>query len=402
MKTLSEYFHDATDRVCVKLSEAEIFAKILTSNDDSGRHGVLIPSDVYSFFPALEIPDPTQNATGSFLCFDVTACTRETLNYKYYQRYPERRITRLSSSINDHAKCRLVVFMKGKTAVGNSVYLVDAVIDDGGSRFAELTDLIFGLAIPLAPGVFVRRAVSAPPFRPDSALNELLQRFDIVQSRGWIPSLRSGTTGIGYTFESLVGIIENNDRTADFQGIEIKCKLVRERSGGSGKTNLFQQAPNWRKRMSAVERIKAIGCMDDEQLYSCYSQVTTRANNIGLRLDVCEAGSRIDLLQITETLGDWPFSMLQKRLEEKHSRAVFIKAEAKPAADGTKYKYKELVYCERPSIEQFINLISSREIVFEFLMSQKPNGRVRNHGYPWRLVRDELLEQLFALQIKLR
>jgi hypothetical protein len=36
------------------------------------------------------------------------------------------------------------------------------------------------------------------------------------------------------------------------------------------------------------------------------------------------------------------------------------------------------------------------------MMSEKPAGKVRNHGYPWRLVREDLLDQLFAVRVKLR
>ena len=32
----------------------------------------------------------------------------------------------------------------------------------------------------------------------------------------------------------------------------------------------------------------------------------------------------------------------------------------------------------------------------------RANGKIRNHGYPWRLVRAEFLDQLFTFQIKLR
>jgi hypothetical protein len=49
-----------------------------------------------------------------------------------------------------------------------------------------------------------------------------------------------------------------------------------------------------------------------------------------------------------------------------------------------------------------VDLVAHRNIVFEFLMSEKPNGAIRNHGYPWRLVRADFLDQLFAFQIKLR
>ena len=66
------------------------------------------------------------------------------------------------------------------------------------------------------------------------------------------------------------------------------------------------------------------------------------------------------------------------------------------------FSYEELVYCDRPSIERFVDLVTQRNIVFEFTMSEKPDGTVRNHGYPWRLIRAEFLDQLFSFQIKLR
>ena len=67
-----------------------------------------------------------------------------------------------------------------------------------------------------------------------------------------------------------------------------------------------------------------------------------------------------------------------------------------------RFFYKEFVYCDKPSIERFVDLVAFHKIVFEFLMSEEPDGRVRNHGYPWRLIREEFRDQLFAFQIKLR
>jgi hypothetical protein len=101
-------------------------------------------------------------------------------------------------------------------------------------------------------------------------------------------------------------------------------------------------------------------------------------------------------------LGYWSFETLNQRLQEKHARAVFIKAASRKTSTTIQFNYEELVYCEQPSIERFVNLVGNRNIVFEFLMSEKPDGTVRNHGYPWRLVRQEFLDQLFTFQIKLR
>ncbi len=71
-------------------------------------------------------------------------------------------------------------------------------------------------------------------------------------------------------------------------------------------------------------------------------------------------------------------------------------------AGQQRFHYKELIYCERPSIQRFNDLVSSKRIVFEFMMSEKDGGHVRNHGYPWRLTGEEFLSELFSLRVKLR
>ena len=125
-------------------------------------------------------------------------------------------------------------------------------------------------------------------------------------------------------------------------------------------------------------------------------------NNLGLLLDVMGMEDRIDLRKHADTLGYWSFKQLEKRLAEKHSRTAFVKARIRPTKTRTQFSYEELVYCDRPSIERFVDLVTQRNIVFEFTMSEKPDGTVRNHGYPWRLIRAEFLDQLFSFQIKLR
>ena len=102
--TLLEYAGGLVGAAGKNLRSGEIFAKVLTTNDDSGRHGVLIPGDAYSFFPDLPHPGSLKNATGEFPAFDYLSKKPTMLAYKYYERfYPERRITRLNVLINDRA-----------------------------------------------------------------------------------------------------------------------------------------------------------------------------------------------------------------------------------------------------------------------------------------------------------
>ncbi|HWQ90041.1 MAG TPA: MvaI/BcnI family restriction endonuclease [Clostridia bacterium] len=385
------------------LASGDIFAKVLSANDDSGRHGVLIPTDAYTFFPFFAIPDPAQNHTLEFPAVNVLERSRVRLAYKYYERYPERRITRLHPRLNDRSGQRLVVFLKATHSDGTTAHYFDCATTTGEARFAELFELIFGQELQPLAGNFVIRPLKSEAFAADEALNELLVRFDQIRDRGWIDTMRVGDTGIGYTFETLVGVAENNDQTADFRGIEIKCKGLREGERlGTGKINLFQAAPTWTTAMPAIDRLKMLCSPDENGLHHCYSQITTTPNNLGMLLQVMRDNSRIDLHKQPAQLGHWEFDRLQRRLEEKHSRAAFIKAKARRTGAETQFKYEELVYCARPSIDRFLDLVAHRNIVFEFLMTERPPGSVRNHGYPWRLVRAELLDQLFTFQVKLR
>lgn len=70
--------------------------------------------------------------------------------------------------------------------------------------------------------------------------DELLGKINDISRKGFIKSLRSGDTGVGYTFESLLGIKANSSRHPDYKGIEIKSSRSRNSKG-----TLLSMAPNW-------------------------------------------------------------------------------------------------------------------------------------------------------------
>ena len=318
-------------------ASGQVFAKVLTPNDDSGKHGVVIPADAYSFFPSLPIPDVHQNWTETFSAFNSIARSSVVLAHKYYERYPERRITRLHSILNDRENGpRLLVFLDAKHTDGTSAYYFDCANSAPGGRFHQMFQLIFGDELAPIPKNFIIRPVDSDAYSADIVLTELLCKFDQIKEMGYIDTRRIGDTGIGYTFETLLGIKENNDQTADFKGIEIKCKGVNEEGyTKAGKINLFQVAPTWIHDITAKERIRILGCANDDGLYSCYSQVTTTANNLGLLLQVLSPQSKIDLLKNANALGFWTFEVLASRLAEKHSRAAFVKVKVRKTKTKT-------------------------------------------------------------------
>lgn len=401
--TIHDYAKSLAQRAGVSIRNGQIFAKVLTRNDDAGRHGVLIPSDAYAVLPEWSPRDPTLNDTLELPAFDALANTSKTVAYKYYQRYPERRLTRLDSLLNDTDTARLFVLLSATTSAGDRILITDCTSRARDHRFDELWALLSSGNVSPDPGAFLVVPASYAGLVIDDPLGDLLGRFDAIRNR-WHDSMREGDTGIGYTFETLLGIEENNDRTADFRGIELKCKRVRSKGGPAvGKVNLFQQGPVWADdRLSALDRVRILGKPDASGLYRCYSQITTRANNLSLLLDTESTEGLIALRRVGEQVGHWPHGMLEQRLVEKHSRAAFVLAEVRQSNSRTSYSYNELIYCEKPSIRSFIELVGQDRIVFEFLMYEKSDGTVRNRGYPWRLLSEALLDQLFSVRVKLR
>ena len=111
LNQIEKYAGELANNFSLKISEGDFFVKVLSKNDDSGRHGVLIPTEIYDFFPRLDILNPKENLTLEFFAKDAISKKDVTLAYKYYERYPERRITRLNGCINSN-ELRLIVFLK--------------------------------------------------------------------------------------------------------------------------------------------------------------------------------------------------------------------------------------------------------------------------------------------------
>ena len=78
-----------------------------------------------------------------------------------------------------------------------------------------------------------------------------------------MPTLLSGSSGIGYTLEAMLEIEENNSPRGDFMGMELKA--FRDDDVGlddTEKMNLFLKVPRWTDSLKAAQRIKENGYVD--------------------------------------------------------------------------------------------------------------------------------------------
>lgn len=111
-------------------------------------------------------------------------------------------------------------------------------------------------------------------------LDELKARLAALERMGYVPSMRRGNTGIGYTLETMLGVRENNLHTPDFGDMELKA----HRRGASSRITLFTfNRGAW--KTPQADAIRKYGCIDTNGGHSLYClaspRPTTKAFTLG-------------------------------------------------------------------------------------------------------------------------
>lgn len=234
------------------------------------------------------------------------------------------------------------------------------------------------------------------------ALQEFLHRFDRISERGFVQTLRSGPTGVGYTLESLIGVRENNSPRGDLLGMEIKAYRDDETFfDDQSKMNLFLKEPTWTDDLTAAERIQRYGYVGKFQRKSWYQSVTSKTNAAGLALRVNEQLERVELTLAAEVIAYWDFTILQQRLTEKLSQIAFVAAAARGKGKNEEFHFRTVTWCSNPDIQSFVKLIDSADVILELRMHLRENGSARNHGSAFR-VKKHRIRELFAQCVQCR
>jgi hypothetical protein len=366
-----------------------VFIKVLTKNDDSGRHGVLIPKDAYHLFDEFKDLNSSENNSLPITTLWRSDYTVSILDsqYKYYQRYPERRITGLHTKLLSRDRPDNALIIIGRQKSKRDVYDIHVLYPDNPTYSIIWSEV--DIEKTPAPGLFYLDNNWTPEknLKEPEAINELLDIFDRVSAAGYIKSLRTGSTGIGFTFETLAGIEENNSREADYRGIEIKTFRTQEFNLSSPKKqDLFLKEPDWTNiSSSTVDRIKSYGYIDKNGRHALYSATKLDQNGHLLRLDVSQDRSKLFLYYQDEAIACWTREALQRRLTEKLAELVIISAKSRKTSNGEEFLYQTFLHCKEPSIDALLDLILSGSALIEIRMHVTTKNTARNHGTCFRI-----------------
>jgi hypothetical protein len=217
----------------------------------------------------------------------------------------------------------------------------------------------------------------------------------------WVPSLRPGDTGVGYTLETMLGIKANNSSLPDIGGVELKS-YRRQRGTGSNKLiTLFSKTPQWLAEWRPRDVVKQLGYYDEQearQELNC--TISTTRNTLGFSLNIETDASRVNLRHKTEDLAFYRFAILEERLRKKHRATLFVRASSRGAGRDEEFRFEEVTLCRDVSFTNFLELTAEDRVSLDFTMHLKPSGAVRDHGYLWR-IRESAIPKLFAYRRQL-
>lgn len=229
-----------------------------------------------------------------------------------------------------------------------------------------------------------------------NASDHLLEMIKMVSQKGFITSLREGPTGVGMTLETHLGISANSSREPDYRGIEIKAK----RLGGKSKTRstLFSQVPNWELSPigSAWNLLSTYGYHRNGRLRLNHQIDATKPNSLGFVLQV---DSKLGWLKQNyfekssgkeKHIATWLMSRLHDRLEKKHPETFWVGADCKRDSNGKEqFHYVEINHTKKPMLSNFDILLEAGVISVDYLMSERSNGVVRDHGYLFKMHQED-------------
>ena len=222
-------------------------------------------------------------------------------------------------------------------------------------------------------------------------LKEVQNKLQEIKNKGFIESLRRGSTGIGYTFETLFGVEENNIPIPDIGG-RVEIKTIRKDSQSLITLFTFNKGV-W--HIKQKELIQKYGYIDEKGRFAlkntvCYGKPISQ----GLRLEIDEDKNTIHLLDSAngEIIATWDVYVIVGKFMAKLSRLLIVLAERK-VIDGKEYFYYNKAYLlTDPSARSFIKAFKKSIIGIDLRMHLKENGAVRNRGTAFRIKEKDLVE----------
>lgn len=214
-------------------------------------------------------------------------------------------------------------------------------------------------------------------------LEEFKEKFQKLKSEGFVKSLRKGPTGIGLTFETLMGVDGNNLALPDIDGIEIKA----HRDHSKSMITLFTfNKKAW--QINPLEAIRKYGSYDSNGRLGMYYTMSLTPNSAGLFLTV--DAEKISVQHISgKIIATWQLTTLEERFLQKIPALLFISAHTEIRADTEYFHFYRGQLMRGTTKELLFELFKTGNLLVDLRLHDK-DTMARNHGTGFRTFEDKL------------
>lgn len=236
---------------------------------------------------------------------------------------------------------------------------------------------------------------------------KLFRKFEKIRELGWVESKRKGSTGIGYTFESLLNIQENSLPIPDYKNIEIKTMRILSRKN----VHLFNAAPDG-DYLNYTERIlNKLGypCKKNKKFKVFMSAVKGKnysyiGYNKKIKIEIDYINEKINLIAKDINNNDlklnvsWSFELLKNKINNKIKYLALIKTKKKKENNKELFHYIKIDFYEIKDFETFLKLLEDGIITITFKINVYTEGEkigmIDNHGTDFSIL-DNNIELLY-------
>ncbi len=219
-------------------------------------------------------------------------------------------------------------------------------------------------------------------------LEEFRKKFQKIKNMGFVKTMRKGPTGVGYTFETLLGIEENNINGPDIEDIEIKAHRLNS-------TNLITLFTFNNKvwQINPLEAIRKYGTPDKNGRLGLYFTMSQKPNSQGLFVYITDDDIQLRHLDGT-VIAIWSIDKLVERFNQKIPALLFVIAEVEER-DGIEYFHYIRAQLLRGTTKSvLLSQFKEENIVVDLRLHDK-GTRARNHGTGFRCY-EENLPKIFS------
>jgi len=223
-------------------------------------------------------------------------------------------------------------------------------------------------------------------------LKEIQKRLSTLKEKGYVPTRRSGPTGIGHTLEQELNLDETNIAIPDIGG---RIELKANRRDTSSLITLFTfNRGVW--QIPQKEVIEKYGYIDKDNRKALYNTIYVgKQNSQGLILTIDKKNNQVKLThkKKKKTVAVWSIYTIVGKFISKLERAIFVFAQTRFDKDGKEEFYFDKAYLlEQPSPDKFMKAFGKSLIAIDIRMYLKESGAVRNHGTGIRIFEKDILQ----------